>query len=327
MACTMGCKFVGLLLMGAIGLFILYELWENFKDYNGFLFEDWLLEFVINAIMLIFLPFVVFALFYQIHFMMLTHYGPGASFMSMGFQQSLLGSKIPSTFKDVSYGSKIFMRHHGSSAGYFHSHKDRYPAGTKTQQVTLYGYRDPNSEFLIKRADNNDVHFEKLRNGDLIRLEHLFTGCLIFTSDTSAPVSVSEKEVGCEQSTTPGSDVWKLEIVDKKYNRVEDSYESTLGAAETLFRLYNPQRNCYLSSMGKKLPKWGFEQFEVTCSSIQKPAESVWRVDVNVHPELGSNAEKVTYPEHGFLYKFVELNSVMLNINNGLTSSHPFDSR
>lgn len=52
-----------------------------------------------------------------------------------------------------------------------------------------------------------------------------------------------------------------------------------------------------------------------------------WRVESNTNPHLPANAVKVNYQKPGFLSKFAESHLVMFNINNGLTSSHPYDSR
>lgn len=39
------------------------------------------------------------------------------------------------------------------------------------------------------------------------------------------------------------------------------------------------------------------------------------------------DTERVNYRRPGFLARFMELNKVMWDVNKGLTSSHPYDSR
>lgn len=45
------------------------------------------------------------------------------------------------------------------------------------------------------------------------------------------------------------------------------------------------------------------------------------------HSAVPPNTPKVNYKKPGFFDKFLESHQVMWTINNGLTSSHPFDSR
>lgn len=46
-------------------------------------------------------------------------------------------------------------------------------------------------------------------------------------------------------------------------------------------------------------------------------------IDIPVPPDT----ERVNYRRPGFFAKFMELNKVMWDVNKGLTSSHPYDSR
>lgn len=41
---------------------------------------------------------------------------------------------------------------------------------------------------------------------------------------------------------------------------------------------------------------------------------------------MDPNSKKITYNRPGFFKKFIELNTVMWNVNKDLTSSHPYES-
>lgn len=41
-------------------------------------------------------------------------------------------------------------------------------------------------------------------------------------------------------------------------------------------------QNCALTTTGKQLPKWGFEQQEVTCNPNVRDKSAVWNVEDNI---------------------------------------------
>jgi dolichyl-phosphate-mannose--protein O-mannosyl transferase len=47
----------------------------------------------------------------------------------------------------------------------------------------------------------------------------------------------------------------------------------------------NPAVFSYLFSHNVKLPKWGFEQQEVTCGTGVLKRNTMWRVEANEHPD------------------------------------------
>jgi dolichyl-phosphate-mannose-protein mannosyltransferase len=97
-----------------------------------------------------------------------------------------------------------------------------------------------------------------------------------------------------------------------------------------------------------RLPEWGFDQQEVTCITEGKVPKTLWYIETNennmckfffffsAHTQKISSllfsivppdTEKTSYHKPGFFGKFVELNKVMWRTNQGLTSTHPYDSR
>ncbi|KAI9353454.1 hypothetical protein BDR26DRAFT_910527 [Obelidium mucronatum] len=262
-----------------------------------------------------------------VHFWALPNKGGGSGFMSPEFQMTLKGNGIKDTYVDVGYGSVITMRHHATSGGYLHSHAFAYPGGSKQQQVTCYPFNDKNSEFLIEKP-NSQAHdlkaFEPIKDGDIIRLKHVPTNRRLHSHDVRAPVTDNKyhNEVSAygTNNTTDVNDHWRVQIVGAKKN-------AHVRAIQHQIKLIHVNRKCALFSKKVKLPEWGFGQQEVTCATNGNRPESNWRIETNENRFLPANSKKVNYIKPGFWSKFVELHQKMWQINNGLTKSHPYESR
>ncbi|KAJ3116083.1 hypothetical protein HDU96_010458 [Phlyctochytrium bullatum] len=298
-------------------------------------------HFAARALCLIILPLAIYAFLFQVHFWALPNTGSGSGFMSPEFQATLKGNEIKDTLADVAFGSTVYIRHDATSGGYLHSHSSFYPAGSKQQQITLYPFRgmisllaqangkDDNSRFLIKPAletingttiDTNATSLRYVKNGDIIRLRTLTT--------RRPPVTDNEHNLEVSGYGEPGypgdtNDHWRLEVVDDK----SKNKNSTLQAIHTRFRLIHVNTWCQLFSHSVKLPEWGFGQQEVMCAKQGKRSHTYWRIEYNENPLLPADAKKTNYRKLGFWAKFFELHAVMWRTNNGLKSSHPFDSR
>ena len=92
----------------------------------------------------------------------------------------------------MAYGSKVYLRHDATAGGFLHSHLQYYPAGSKQQQITCYGFRDDNSLFEILRPlrlDNGTLvedkveGFKRVKDGETIRLQHVPTGKRLHSHD------------------------------------------------------------------------------------------------------------------------------------------------
>jgi dolichyl-phosphate-mannose-protein mannosyltransferase len=74
---------------------------------------------------------------------------------------------------------------------------------------------------------------------------------------------------------------------------------------------------CALQSHNKKLPKWGWEQLEVTCNpKVSDLTYSTWNFEDNHFPRLPNSSFEFYKPS--FLEKFIESHLVMLQGNSGL---------
>ena len=175
---TVSVKWVGLFLIALIGLLTLNQLW-NLVTNPLIPIPTVGKHFTARLNCLLFLPLVVYALVFQLHFALLKKTGPGVTFMPPEFEATLRGSNMPESFVDVAYGSVVTIRHVATSGGYLHSHPHDYPGGSKQQQITCYPFRDKNSDFLILPPiinTNGTIMVEEieglemLQDGDHIRL-------------------------------------------------------------------------------------------------------------------------------------------------------------
>ena len=203
---------------------------------------------------------------FQVHFMMLPNKGSGGDYMSPEFQQTFNTDKSVETFADVGYNSHILIKHSGTRGGYLHSHKDTYPAGSKQQQITLYGWSDDNSIFIVRPAIQdkdgalsevslNETSFTKITDGTVVRLQHLTTKKYLHSHNVRAPVSTNGYYN--EVSGYGGSDF----IGDTNDNWiVKVDGGGDLQAVVSRVRFLHQRTRCELFSHEVKLPDWGFYQ-------------------------------------------------------------------
>lgn len=108
LACTLGCKMVGLFTFMSIGAAVLYDLWEILDVKKGHTMVScssssrtkltrqayFNRHFAYRVIGLIVVPFFLYLLFFWIHFKVLIYSGPGDTFMSPAFQETLQGNEL-----------------------------------------------------------------------------------------------------------------------------------------------------------------------------------------------------------------------------------------
>jgi len=324
---TFSVKWVGLFIIATIGLATIKDLWDILGNIDISIYQV-IKHFFARAFCLIVIPLTLYAFFFKIHLLILSKQGSGYSFMSPEFQASFRDSKPEPTYYDVAYNSRVYIRHVNSNGGYLHSHNHVYPNGSKQQQITLYSFTDDNSEWLIlPQKDNRKGMFGSfLKDGDTVRLQHIPTGRRLHSHDIRPPMSDEEYQNEVSGYGGPGvqdpHDNWVIEIYEGK---TENSTQF-VKTFDTTFRLRHKNTGCYLFSHNVKLPEWGFSQQEVTCAKNGLKKNTIWVIESSKNSLLGKNTELVSYKKPNFLQKFIELNTVMWNVNKGLTSSHPYES-
>ncbi|KAI8848349.1 hypothetical protein BC829DRAFT_394251, partial [Chytridium lagenaria] len=312
-------KWVGLFVIATVGISTIQNLWTILGD-NKVPMIQFGRHFLARAVCLILLPFSIYAFLFQVHFWALPNSG-----------SDFEGNEIGDTFRDIAYGSVIYLRHDATSGGYLHSHNSFYPSGSKQQQITLYPFRViyENSKFLIKppldtsngtTKDTTATSLKYIKNGDIIRLLHVSTKKHLHSHDVRPIVTDNEHNLEVSGYGEPGypgdtNDHWRVEFSDS------DAKGQQLEAIHTRFRLIHVNTWCQLFSHSVKLPEWvrlGFGQQEVICAKQGKRSHTIW---------LPKDAKHTNYKKVGFWGKFFELHAVMWRTNAGLKSSHPFDSR
>lgn len=73
---------------------------------------------------------------------------------------------------------------------------------------------------------------------------------------------------------------------------------------------------CALTCNSKQLPKWGYEQMEITCDPNTLDSNSIWNVEDNQFDRLPNISFQVYAPS--FWSRFVESHAVMFQGNSGL---------
>lgn len=281
---------------------------------------------------------------FAIHFLCLVNPGDGDGFMSSEFQATLNSKGMHDVPADVAFGSRLGLRHHNTHGGYLHSHAHMYPGGSKQQQITLYPHKDQNNLWIAENQTQplgpdgeiagprawDDIPITFVEDGAMIKLYHIITDKRLHSHDIRPPVSEAEwqNEVsgyGYKGFAGDANDLFRVEIVKSMSDG--EVAKKRLRTIQSKFRLVHVMTGCVLFSHKVKLPDWGYEQQEVTCAKSGSLPNSIWYIESNDHPKLGSDAEKVNYRRPGFFGKFWELQKVMWRTNAGLTESHTWDSR
>ncbi|ODN04599.1 Protein O-mannosyl-transferase 2, partial [Orchesella cincta] len=322
-ACAISVKFVGLFTVLYIGFRTIYELWEILGDLSQPITYT-LKHFIARAICLIALPFALYVTFFYIHLAVLNRSGNGDGFYSSAFQSQLIGNPLynASMPREVAYGAIVSLKSQRTGGGYLHSHWHLYPegVGAKQQQITTYAHKDENNKWIIKKfdeaapkLDNETAPIELIKNGDLIRLEHLVTKRNLHSHRLPAPVTKKQWQVTGygENGTGDANDVWRIDVVGGKPG-------DSINVVSSRLRFIHQLQNCILSGTGKQLPKWAYEQMEVSCAQNHRDVRksTYWNIEENHFPRLPNISFQVHAPN--FIEKFVESHTIMFEGNAGL---------
>ncbi|KAF8800036.1 dolichyl-phosphate-mannose-protein mannosyltransferase [Phlegmacium glaucopus] len=303
--CVTSVKMIGLFVTALVGVYTIEDLWEKFGGAKMPIRDQ------------------------------AKHWG--ARIFSL-FQANLKGNDFAKNPLEVAYGSKLTLKNMGWGGGLLHSHVQTFPVGSNQQQVTCYHYKDDNNKFtILPRWDeppynpNDAMRF--LRNGDVVRLNHVPTTRNLHSHTVLAPVTKLNYEVSCYGNETVGDkhDYWKIEVVDD-INRGTNI--DRIHSLTTRLRIKHEALGCYLRAANAVLPQWGFKQIEVSCDKENNPkdAHTYWNVESHWNDRLPAGDHKLY--NSPFLRDFWHLNVAMMTSNNALVpdpdkedilASKPFD--
>nr|KAJ3407780.1 hypothetical protein HK105_003295 [Polyrhizophydium stewartii] len=343
-------KMVGLFTMGVVGIATLVDLWELLDIRRGLTLRVFTKHFAARALCLIFLPFFLYLVPFYIHFNILINSGPGDAFMSMRFQETLVGNAATAGAVSIMYGANVTIKH-GETSVFLHSHSHRYPLkyddgriSSQGQQIVGYAHSDRNSvwqmvpldpEYHPSADDYEETEEETkrgvryVRSGDIVQLYHVMTESYLLTHDVASPLTTTHmemttiKEEDFEQRYN--ETLWRVQVVD-----ADDG--DKLKSKKQLFRLVSHQHRVAVSSEKLVLPEWGFKMQQINGNKNTNEKTSLWRIASVEHErivdgvEIGEERSDSGKPPLNFMSKFVELQKAMIHHNAALTKPHPYSS-
>ncbi|ORZ02397.1 Dolichyl-phosphate-mannose-protein mannosyltransferase-domain-containing protein [Syncephalastrum racemosum] len=332
LGCVLSVKWVGLFAVALVGTYTIEELWDMFGDLS-MPKPTYVSHWIARVICLLCLPMAIYMASFKAHFIVLNKSGPGDTQMSSLFQAHLQGNSFNENPLDIAFGSRVTIKNFAYGGGLLHSHVQKYPEGSKRQQITCYHHKDNNNEWVFQpyhgqsnieydedeQGEEDDGAVQFIKDGDTVRLVHDQTGKNLHASHYRAPLTSAHFEVsghGEEGESDAGAD-WRVEVVSDLMD-ADIIDQERIHALSTRIRFRHAQLGCLLAADNKQLPEWGFRQIEVTCdpSKREDDPHTWWNIEEHRNPKLPP-APRDTYQSR-FLSDFWQLNTAMWRSNNAL---------
>ncbi|WWC59216.1 uncharacterized protein I303_101766 [Kwoniella dejecticola CBS 10117] len=337
LACTLGCKMVGLFTFLTVGAAVLWDLWMILDIKKGHSMAYVWKHFFYRVVGLIIVPFILYLSFFWVHFKVLKYSGPGDTFMSPAFQETLAGNELLLNAQEIRYFDTVTMKHKDTKQ-FLHSHAEHYPLryedgriSSQGQQVTCYPHNDTNNHWQIIPTKElpESGRGRVVRHNDVIQLKHVVTDTLLLTHDVASPLMPTNQEfttIDPEDETRKNDTMFKVVITDAHEG---EPWRSLSGH----FKLVHIPTKVVLWTHPTALPDWAFGQQEVNGNKNQQDRTTSWYVEDIIADGTGNDFKnRTTHVEPkgvkkvAFIKKFFELQVLMLQHNAGLTSSHPYAS-
>lgn len=335
LSCVISTKYVGTFTFITVGVAVLIDLW-NLLDYKtGLTLQQFFKHFAARAFSLIVFPFIIFLFWFYVHFEILINSGPGDGFMSPEFQETLGDNPLTKDAKAINYYDTVTMKHKDTGV-LLHSHAARYPLryddgriSSQGQQVTGYSHPDGNNQWQILPAvDRPEGSREGLPifGGDHVRLRHVATDTYLLTHDVASPYYPTNQEFTTVSSELAAGEKYNFTLFEVRMNtKKRDRVKTKMGQ----FRLIHVPTKVAMWTHTKKLPEWGFGQFEINGNKNIKDVSNIWYFDEIT--DL-TDPERIKYvpkerKKMPFLKKYWELQGIMFAQNNALSKDHPYASQ
>lgn len=201
---------------------------------------------------------------------------------------SLLKSKAADSITEITYGSRIKLRHWLTNTGlHSHSHNYSHPGTSGQQQVTAFERTDDNDWWIVKGPHGTPDNYRAghpVQQGDVIRLEHLSTGRNLHSHAGIPSPLTRQQEVTCfgDKGQGDDNDNWRVELqANGKWQRGNQ------------LRLIHVKTNHALHShAGYAHPAWTLNQQEVTCFD-RRDDNDWWSVFAIKSPPKVRDSEEV----------------------------------
>ncbi|ORY26861.1 hypothetical protein BCR39DRAFT_539830 [Naematelia encephala] len=341
LACTLGCKMVGLFTFASVGAAVLWDLWGILDIKRGHPMSYFWRHFLYRTVGLIIVPFLIYLSFFWVHFKVLKYSGPGDTFMSPAFQETLAGNELLLNSQEIRYFDTVTIKHKDTKQ-FLHSHADHYPLryddgriSSQGQQVTCYPHNDTNNNWQILPTKEipETGRGRIVRHNDVIQLKHIVTDTVLLTHDVASPLMPTNQEFttvsldeGAEEGSRHADTLFQVQITDAHEG---EPWRSLSGH----FKLIHMPTKVALWTHAQSLPEWAFGQQEVNGNKNAADRTTSWYVDDIIADGTGNDfrnrtvhVEAKAVKRRSFIKKFVELQILMLQHNAGLTASHPYAS-
>ncbi|RXK42248.1 dolichyl-phosphate-mannose-protein mannosyltransferase [Tremella mesenterica] len=337
LACTLGCKMVGVLTFATVGVAVLWDLWGILDIKKNPEISYFYRHFAYRALGLILIPFLTYLAFFWVHFKILIYSGPGDSFMSPAFQETLQGNQLLLNAQEIRYYDTVTLKHKDTKQ-YLHSHLEAYPLryedgriSSQGQQVTCYPHNDTNNHWQILPTKEipDSGRGRVVRHNDIIQLRHINSDTLLLTHDVASPLMPTNQEfttVVPEDEERHNDTLFQLNLIDAHSG---EPWRSLSGH----FKLIHVPTKVLLWTHAKALPEWAFGQQEVNGNKNMQDRTTAWFVEDIIEDGQGmdfknrtGHVEPKVVKKRNFFKKFFELQILMLQHNAGLTAEHPYAS-
>ncbi|SCU91697.1 LAME_0E13498g1_1 [Lachancea meyersii CBS 8951] len=331
---VMSTKYIGVMTYAAIGVGVAVNLWQLLDVRAGLSLKNFAKHVSQRLNGLIFAPFMVYLFWFYVHFAILSGSGPGDDFMSPNFQETLTDSPLAKEARQVNYFDVITMKHKNTNA-WLHSHTDRYPlryddgrVSSNGQQVTAYNYEDINNQWeVLPTIELPSKQGQPVHLGDVVRFRHVITGTYLLAHDVASPLYPTNEEITtAEEEQALGSSSHETTFRLQAVNKGDE--KEILKTKASLFRVLHTDTAVALWTHNDVLlPEWGFKQQEVNGNKKLVDPENSWIMDTIIDLD---DDRKVYVPKPvkklSFFTKWSELQRLMFEHNNKLSSEHPFAS-
>ncbi|GAB7365888.1 hypothetical protein MBLNU230_g7218t1 [Neophaeotheca triangularis] len=338
LSCVMSIKYVGAFTFFSIGVPVAIDLWDLLdvnRKQGPMTLPTFGKHLGARIFGLIFVPFMFYLFWFQVHFAILTRSGPGDDFMSPEFQATLSDNIMTSQAVGIDYFDSIAMKHKETKV-YLHSHLDKYPlryddgrVSSQGQQVTGYPHNDTNNLWQIIPSTPLEGPGHHVKHGDVVRLRHLVTDSYLLSHDVASPYYPTNQEFTTVDPVAANGDrlndtLFELRIENAK----KDANFKTMASHFKL--VHFPTKVAMWTHADKPLPDWGYKQAEINGNKNIAQSSNIWFVEEI--PGIPADSERVAKKERKvqrlpFMRKWTELQRAMFIHNNALTSSHPYASQ
>lgn len=336
LSCVISTKYVGVLTFFSVGVAVAFDLWNLFDYKTGLTIREFMRHFYARFCLLILFPFVIYLGWFYVHFEILSKSGPGDAFMSTEFQETLGDSILARESKEVNYHDIITIKHKNTDC-FLHSHIHRYPLryddgriSSQGQQVTCYnGVATVGDqwEILPVQPFSGNKLGHLVHQGDTFRLRHVETNGYLLTHDVASPFYPTNEEfvvISLEEGDGP-----RFNDTLFRFDPVDGKKQSPLNTKGSIVKfIHVPTVVAMWTHNDIFLPDWGLGQQEVNGQKNVQDATNNWYVD-SIIGLSGARAKYVPKPikKLPFLRKWWELQGLMFEHNNNLSSEHPYASQ